>query len=226
MRPSAPRRVFSPPSPRRRPRCCMLKRRRGIRPRARHAVRPAVRLDLRLEAKAERDQNLRCNSLEAAQISSLSGATRDFSSKPDSALRAQKRGDHRRPVPRQRRLRCRTRVRRVERRLALLRRQTGLAPPPRRRRQHQLRAAILTLSDVLVAEWQLRRPGDRAVRAPAVQGDLRPADRQHRSKPPLSRRPLARQITERDVEDRAIEPRRFSSRWIRRCSEDIQILIF
>ncbi len=37
-----------------------------------------VRLDLRLEAKAERDQNLRCNSLEAAQISSLSGCNAGF----------------------------------------------------------------------------------------------------------------------------------------------------
>ena len=37
-----------------------------------------IKLDLRIEAKSERDRNLRCNSLEAAQISSLSGCNAKF----------------------------------------------------------------------------------------------------------------------------------------------------
>ena len=37
-----------------------------------------IHLDLRIQAKSERDRNLRCNSLEAAQISSLSGCAAGF----------------------------------------------------------------------------------------------------------------------------------------------------
>ena len=37
-----------------------------------------IRVDLRIQAKSERDRNLRCNSLEAAQISSLSGCNAGF----------------------------------------------------------------------------------------------------------------------------------------------------
>jgi cell surface protein SprA len=58
-----------------------------------------VRLDLRLEAKAERDQNLRCNSLEAAQISSLSGCNAGFlfpSLIPRFVLKSA--GTYRRPI--------------------------------------------------------------------------------------------------------------------------------
>jgi len=37
-----------------------------------------IRVDLRIQSKSERDRNLRCNSLEAAQISALSGCNAGF----------------------------------------------------------------------------------------------------------------------------------------------------
>ena len=103
--------------------------------------RPRLPVDfnLRIEAKTERDRNLRCNSLEAAQISALSGCNAGFLSRGASTSGiAQERRHDRRPGPRQRRLRHAARVRRVEHRLARIyegRLERSL--PPRGRRQHQ-----------------------------------------------------------------------------------------
>ena len=126
-------------------------------------------------------------------------------------LRIKSAGHRRRPVARQRRLRHAARVRRVERRLAVLRRQAGLATrsastsatsPSRRRRRafsrRRCRAATTALQAI------------DAVRPLRVQVDLRAADGQRRSEPPVhDRRARAQQTTDRDIEDYQIEPPRF-----------------
>ena len=131
-------------------------------------------------------------------------------SKPDSALRAQERGHHRRPISRQRRLR---------RADASSTRRTSSRSTTRASRA---RASAAWTS----ATSALRRPSSRFLTSSLPSGNygaqaiaqfgrlqFKAIFAQQTGNIVQSHRylvdPRARQITERDVEDRAIEPRRF-----------------